>query len=621
MNRCDTLRKLNSILDEILERPEDLFQNIVTRIDADCLSESLRITQLAALSTRPLTLEELRQALAFGSDHAYYNLSDWEESEDFLESGEQMKIFIESRTKGLVEVSKQASNFTDYVQKNIRGINDHEESQASCLLVRMLHETAKHYFLRGNGFEHITNLLNNAPRDVQTPVSCRPQSISFEADGHHYIAQACSNYLELRDLPLLRMLCLAKEADFGRFMFAQYALENCLVHAREAESRDGILSHQHIVQSLIRKYPNALDLYVCWAAEYNLKSWIRCLRASGADFDTPKLLYRYAIKTVVERGFVDMVKMLLESNKDGFEMFQKQDRLLQLASLNTSRPGSYRTLYGIDERSSLDELLSVKSNIKDRLRGRPHSVLTQEIDSYKQKDYLRYERVNVLLLSWLEDDLNADSEIEALEISFVTLNYNVRRIRLRSDSKHKQQLQLNFAIAHFAKQDDTIATLQIVYYAGHGHPGRTEGQLAITCGVRCEHGSQSGPHDHAIWNDVAGTFIDAQADTLHILDCCHAGNMMYSADFGDRTIEILAACRADEMTSAPGERSFTSGLIWALRQLSLDSGIQGISTCELVRKIKQYPEFPHRQTPQLMSWNTASQRPIILSPLPRLTSS
>ena len=177
-------------------------------------------------------------------------------------------------------------------------------------------------------------------------------------------------------------------------------------------------------------------------------------------------------------------------------MLQAQNELLQIAAMYTSRP----SLHDSDEVLKLVASPSKKSSTKDGLQYRPYSVLTQELNAVKQTEYLRYDRVEVLLLSWLEDDLFSNSDvfhpcsdskkimasalltfvqIEPLENTFKTLGYNVRKICLRQNSKHSQQLQLNFAIAHFAERQDTAVTLQIVCYLGNAYLW-PEGKLFVT---------------------------------------------------------------------------------------------------------------------------------------------
>jgi hypothetical protein len=104
INRGDTLRKLLQVLEDIPTPLEELFKDILMRIGSDYLPETMRMMQLAVLTERPLGLEELRHALAFGPDCTHGSFEEWQRSEDYVEDGEQMRQRVQSRSGGLLEV-------------------------------------------------------------------------------------------------------------------------------------------------------------------------------------------------------------------------------------------------------------------------------------------------------------------------------------------------------------------------------------------------------------------------------------------------------------------------------------------------------------------------------------
>lgn len=59
----------------------------------------------------------------------------------------------------------------------------------------------------------------------------------------------------------------------------------------------------------------------------------------------------------------------------------------------------------------------------------------------------------------------------------------------------------------------------------------------------------------------------ADADTLVILDCCNAGNIMKGATQQTRAYEIMTAAGKDTPTESPGKESYTTALIESLREL------------------------------------------------------
>src|SRR5436305_613963 len=70
------------------------------------------------------------------------------------------------------------------------------------------------------------------------------------------------------------------------------------------------------------------------------------------------------------------------------------------------------------------------------------------------------------------------------------------------------------------------------------------------------------------WNMAEKCIESTEADILVIFDCCQAGTLRH--DFRSRPgrcFEFLVACAANETTRIPGPGSFTSALIWALKEL------------------------------------------------------
>ena len=123
-------------------------------------------------------------------------------------------------------------------------------------------------------------------------------------------------------------------------------------------------------------------------------------------------------------------------------------------------------------------------------------------------------------------------------------------------------------------------------------------------------------NNEIVWHTAEGIIDTTQADVLVIFDCCHAGNLARSfsqSRWSTRCFEFLGATSANSTTAVPGDSSFTSGLIWALDELSYDP--RGFTTSELRRKIIEYPEFPLKQIPVLSERSGASLKHIVIAPL------
>ena len=143
---------------------------------------------------------------------------------------------------------------------------------------------------------------------------------------------------------------------------------------------------------------------------------------------------------------------------------------------------------------------------------------------------------------------------------------------------------------------DAPKTLLLVYFAGHGRPGDAVGELAIS-------GYQTSPSDvrrylnTVVWNITENNLHEIQSDVLQVFDCCFAG-FLGTRGGSQQSFEYLAATGADDTTASPGDTSFTSALIWALKELAKDRTCR-FTTVHLLEMIQKAPNFPEDQKPVL----------------------
>jgi hypothetical protein len=88
-----------------------------------------------------------------------------------------------------------------------------------------------------------------------------------------------------------------------------------------------------------------------------------------------------------------------------------------------------------------------------------------------------------------------------------------------------------------------------------------------------------------------------------------------------RSFEYLAASTSG-YTPSPGEKSFTSALMWALEKLaapesSTSSSLPMFTTSKLAKVVREAPSFPKEQHPSLTTRDPDAYRHIVLAPLPR----
>jgi hypothetical protein len=92
------------------------------------------------------------------------------------------------------------------------------------------------------------------------------------------------------------------------------------------------------------------------------------------------------------------------------------------------------------------------------------SDLNEAIQAVWPNRHKRYFQAYVLMLSWEDDDLRVESEIEGLQHVFKEMfNFHVQKYKIPSTKPDKE---LKGRMYEFLK-NDSRDTLLIVYYAGH----------------------------------------------------------------------------------------------------------------------------------------------------------
>lgn len=98
----------------------------------------------------------------------------------------------------------------------------------------------------------------------------------------------------------------------------------------------------------------------------------------------------------------------------------------------------------------------------------------------------RYDKVEVLLLSWKVSDLDTTKEVKDLRKVFEEdFGYHTTTMYLNANSEKKLQTHLNRHVARFVDDYNDPNTLIIVYYGGHGGPGDFLGDLELIGYIFC----------------------------------------------------------------------------------------------------------------------------------------
>ncbi|KAH0565179.1 hypothetical protein GP486_001425 [Trichoglossum hirsutum] len=171
-----------------------------------------------------------------------------------------------------------------------------------------------------------------------------------------------------------------------------------------------------------------------------------------------------------------------------------------------------------------------------------------------------YTSVDVLFVTWENDDMNCSAEIGPLKevfegkFQFLTQSYKI--------PQQDPMLALNKRLSEFVfanKRDN----LTIFYYAGHGYVGYETEKLKFA--AKAVLNTQGNPT--IFYQDILNTLKHVQGDLLLILDTCYAGGATYHHKLRTR-VELLAATAHDKLAPSPAKPgSFTPLLVKKLKAL------------------------------------------------------
>ena len=190
---------------------------------------------------------------------------------------------------------------------------DDESLPSSRKVVRLIHATARTFFVKGDGFNIIWDLI----QEFQvTAIGFNPfTSLSgcYLTGGHDYIIHCCFSYLRLTELRAWINKTQLSDARSvpGEFPFARYVVESWPFHVGRADN-DGI-PQNWLMEYLLAHTNLSNDLYVYWAAKHNISSWIDVAAELEFDVDTPEMRYGLPIRTAVEKGHLEMVERLVQA--------------------------------------------------------------------------------------------------------------------------------------------------------------------------------------------------------------------------------------------------------------------------------------------------------------------
>ncbi|KAG4439950.1 hypothetical protein IFR05_004576 [Cadophora sp. M221] len=199
-------------------------------ISAPLRAKASQLLQWICLAERPLSITELRFALACNEGSSIPDLKGCENSRDFVDSDERMKRLTKSLSGGLAEV---------------RGST-----------VQLFHQTVKD-FLRNQGLRSLLKPTVDGLSNEQVIGVCEDN-----------LARSCLAYLSFQEM--LERATEAPENMENQFAFLQYATKYWILHSERAE-RHGT-TQEYIVEKL-ESHPVIFDVWKTLYHSVYQKDW------------------------------------------------------------------------------------------------------------------------------------------------------------------------------------------------------------------------------------------------------------------------------------------------------------------------------------------------------------
>jgi ankyrin repeat protein len=301
-------RPLEEILEGLEKAPSDLktiYEHILGLVDPTFRRQTLHLMEWICLAERPLSLTELRFALAMDDSSINPYQDSAQKSTGFVKSDMQMKGMTVGLSGGLAEVKLHRE--------------EHYRMAREVQIVQFIHQSVNDFLLK-DGFAWLDqNFTENAI-----------------GRGHDRLAKSCINYLKLGEVERVASSSLLKtsslEADLP---FLSYSTASWFLHAQKAESWN-ILQSDLIqrfqwptaqcfqnwikLSKIINKYgsrcPEENTTLMHVAAASNLESIVVALLDSDTSLKAKDAGGNTALHDAARWGHKKIVRMLLDAGAD-----------------------------------------------------------------------------------------------------------------------------------------------------------------------------------------------------------------------------------------------------------------------------------------------------------------
>jgi ankyrin repeat protein len=282
---------------------------------------SLKLIQWICFATRPLSLDELRWAMAFDANSVYLSLDQCQNARDYISDNEKMRSKLKVLSCGLAEVV--------------------EASKAP--VVQFIHESVKDFFVK-KGLSALDGSLRSL-RDKSIRTESEYETDETESESaeteiaeirigevHHHLSRTCIRYLAAKEIG--QYTPRHRDELTSTFPFLHYATTSWIKHVQESEARgipqDDLLDYfawpsDTLMQLWVKAYrlidqhsshcPAKKTLLLHVASRYQLLGPLRVILAkidgTNADISSRDQYGRTPLHKAVEYGHEAVVQLLI----------------------------------------------------------------------------------------------------------------------------------------------------------------------------------------------------------------------------------------------------------------------------------------------------------------------
>ena len=291
-----SLRAIQTKIHQIPQELSKLYEELLTSMTEDDIQDSLRLIRWIHFGMRPLSLRELRTAMAVDACSSSGSVHQYQQTEHYLETDEAMERRVRDLSRGLA------------------GAVQHGEHR----VVQFVHQSVID-FLVDEGFD----LLDKSQRTITVD--------TFAGRSHFQLSDVCVRYLVMVQ-PIFDIYDLIERDDLDlEFPLLRYSVRYWIRHAQECEKES--LSASHLLSyfkssSLLESWYDLFgefEPYEAWdfswpitvvhiASKCNLDLALVSILSQSANVDLKDRAGRTPLSIAAERGYEKVVKLLLERN-------------------------------------------------------------------------------------------------------------------------------------------------------------------------------------------------------------------------------------------------------------------------------------------------------------------